>query len=142
MPNRQLLDFATEGNFIYSDPNTAYELREGIVGTPPLQKWSNYTQEGIQIFEKLGDIQKKLVELQKSNEPLKNVSGNLNRMNNLLTICNKKIDTLDSKIDLFYESNGKCKEPPRFENIPSKLEKTKDNNTWNYALCLARGIKQ
>ena len=61
MPNRQLLDFASKGNFIDSDPNTAYELIEGIVGTPPLQKESNYTQEGIQILEKLGDIQKKLL---------------------------------------------------------------------------------
>ena len=26
MPNRQLLDFSTKGNFIDSDPNTAYEL--------------------------------------------------------------------------------------------------------------------
>ena len=43
MPNRQLLDFATKGNFIDSDPNTAYELIEWIVGTPPLQKGSNYT---------------------------------------------------------------------------------------------------
>jgi hypothetical protein len=129
MPNRQLLDFASKGNFIDSDPNTAYELIEGIVGTPPLQKGSNYTQEGIQILEKLGDIQKNLVELQKSNEPLKNVSGNLNRMNNLLTICNKKLDTLDSKIALFSKNNGKRKEPPRFENNPSKLAKTKDDNT-------------
>jgi regulator of replication initiation timing len=99
------------------------------VGTPPLQKGSNYTQEGIQILEKLGDIQKNLVELQKSNEPLKNVIGNLNRMNNLLTICNKKLDTLDSKIVLFSENNGKRKEPPGFETNPSKLAKTKDDNT-------------
>jgi len=56
MPHRQLLDFATKGNFIDSDPNTGYELIEGIVGTPPFQKGSNYTQEGIQILEKLGDM--------------------------------------------------------------------------------------
>ena len=129
MPNRQLLDFYTKGNFIDSDPNTAYELIEGIVGSPPLQKGPNYTQEGLQILEKLGDIQKNLVELQKSNEPRKNVSGNLNRMNNLLTICNKKLDTLDSKIALFSENHGKRKEPPGFESNPSKVAKTKDDNT-------------
>ena len=99
------------------------------MGTPPLQKGPNYTQEGIRILEKLGDIQFFLVELQKSNEPLKNVSGNLNRMNNLLTICNKKLDTLDSKVALFYENHGKRKEPPGFETNPSKVVKTKDDNT-------------
>ena len=98
MPNRQLLDFAAKGNFIESDANTAYEIIEGIVGTPPPQKVFNYTQEGIQILEKLGDMQKNLVELQKSSEPLKNISGNLNRMNTLLTVCNKRLDTLDNKI--------------------------------------------
>ena len=80
-------------------------------------------------MEKLGDIQKNLVELQKYNEPLKNDIGNLNRMNNLLTICNKKLDTLDSKISLFSENNGKHKVPPGFEANPSKLAKTKDDNT-------------
>jgi hypothetical protein len=30
--------------------------------------------------------------------------------------------------------------PP--ENPTPKDVKTKDDNTWNYALCLARGIKQ
>ena len=129
MPNRQLLDFATKGNFIDSDANTAYEIIEGIVGSPPSQKGFNYTQEEIQILEKLGDMQKNLVELQKSNEPLKNVCGNLNRMNNLLTICNKRLDTLDNRIALFSESNGKHKEPPGFENNPPKLAKAKDDNT-------------
>ena len=31
----QLLDFVAKENFIESDANTAYEIIEGIVGTPP-----------------------------------------------------------------------------------------------------------
>ena len=39
-------------------------------------------------------------------------------MNNLLTICNKRLDTLDNKIALFPEDNWKRKEPPGFEKTP------------------------
>ena len=58
MPNRQILDFAAKGIFIESDTNFAYEMIERIVGVPPTQKGSPYTQEGIKILEKLGDMQK------------------------------------------------------------------------------------
>ena len=74
-------------------------------------------------------MQKNLVELQKSNEPLKNISGNLNRMNTLITLCNKRLDILDLKIASFPKNNGKCKEPPRFEKTPIKITKTKGDNT-------------
>src|SRR3989337_2218427 len=127
--HRQLLDFAAKGNFIESEANTAYEIIEGISGIPPPQKGSAFTQEGAQILDKLGDMQKNLVELQKSNEPLKNISGNLNRMNTLITLCNKRLDILDLKIASFPENNGKHKEPPRFEKTPTKITKTKDDNT-------------
>ena len=56
MPHRQLLDFTTKGNFIESDANVAYEIIEGILGIPPSQKGFNYTQEGIPILDKLGDL--------------------------------------------------------------------------------------
>ena len=62
--------------------------------------------------------------LQKSLEPVKNVSGNLHRMNMLITLCNKRLDALDIKIS-GYE--GKRKEPPRSEQNP--IKKTKDDNT-------------
>ena len=71
MPNRQLLDFAAKGNFIEIDANTAYEIIEGIVGTPPSQKGFNYTQEGIQILEKLGDMQKNFLIYKSLVNPLK-----------------------------------------------------------------------
>ena len=45
--------------FIESDVNAANEIIEGIVGTPPPQNGFNYTQEGIQFLEKLGNMQKK-----------------------------------------------------------------------------------
>ena len=77
--HRQLLDFAAKGNFIEIDHNFAYEIIEGIVGVLPLQKGPPLTQEGTQILDKL-------CELQKSIEPLKNVGGNLNRMNTLITL--------------------------------------------------------
>jgi hypothetical protein len=129
MPYRQLLDFAAKGNFIEIDSSIAYEIIEGIVGTPPPQKVFNCTQEGVQILENLGDMQKSFADLQKSSEPLKNISGNLNRMNNLLTICNKRLDTLDNKIALIPEDNLKHKEPPGFEKSPTRVVKTKDGNT-------------
>ena len=71
MSHTQLSNFATKGNFIECDSIIAYEIVEGIVGAPPPQKGFNYIQEGIQILEKLSDMQKNLVEIQKSNEPLK-----------------------------------------------------------------------
>ena len=74
-------------------------------------------------------MQKNLVELQKSNEPLKNISGNLNRTNTLISLCNKRLDILDLKIASFSENNGKRKEPPGFEKTPTKIIKTKDDNT-------------
>ena len=97
--HRQLLDFAAKGNFIEIDPNIAYEIIEGIVGVPPPQKGLHLTQEGTQVLEKL-------CELQKSIEPLKNVGGDLHRMNTLITLCNKRLDALDLKIS---EYEGKRK---------------------------------
>ena len=70
-----------------------------------------------------------MVELQKYNEPLKNISGNLNRMNNLITLCNKRLDILDLKLVYFPENLGKRKEPPGFEKALTKVAKTKEGNT-------------
>ena len=64
--------------------------------------------------------------LQKSLEPLKSVSGNLHRMNMLITLCNKRLDSLDLKIS---EYEGKRKEPPGFEQDSAKKLKTKDGTT-------------
>ena len=64
--------------------------------------------------------------LQKSLEPLKNVGENLNRMNTLITLCNKRLDALDLKIS---EYEGKHKEPPRFEHDSAKKLKIKDGTT-------------
>ena len=61
------------------------------MGVPPLQKGSSPTQEETQILEKL-------CELQKIVEPLKSIGGNINRMNNLITLCNKRVDNLDQRI--------------------------------------------
>ena len=74
-------------------------------------------------------MQKNLVELQKSNEPLKALSSNLNRMNSLFTVCNKRLDTLDNKIDFSSKISGKRKEPPGLEKSPSRMVKAKDDNT-------------
>ena len=90
LSHRQLLDFSAKGSVIDFDPGFAYEIIEGIVGVLPLQKGSSFTQEGTQILEKL-------CELQKIVEPLKNIGGNINRMNNLITLCNKRLDALDQK---------------------------------------------
>ena len=84
LPHRQLLDFAAKSSFIDIDPSFAYEIIEGIVGVLPLQKGSSPTQEETQILEKL-------CELQKIVEPLKSIGGNINRMNNLITLCNKRM---------------------------------------------------
>ena len=64
--------------------------------------------------------------LQKSLEPHKSVSGNLHRMNMLITLCNKRLDSLDLK---FSEYEGKRKEPPGFEHDSTKKLKTKDCDT-------------
>jgi hypothetical protein len=72
--HRQLLDFAAKGNFIELDANTAYEILEGILGIPPIKKGISFTQEGVQILDKLSDLYKHKVELQKYNEPLKHIS--------------------------------------------------------------------
>ena len=121
MSHRQLLDFSAKGSFIDVDPNIAYEIIEGIVGILPPQKGLHHTQEGTQVVEKICEVTKIL---QKSLEPVKNVSGNLHRMNMLITLCNKRLDALDIKIS-GYE--GKRKEPPRSEQNP--IKKTKDDNT-------------
>ena len=132
LPHRQLLDFSTKGNFIEVDPNIAYEIIEGIVGVLPLQKGSPFSHEGT--------ILEKLCELQKFVEPLKNIGGNINRMNNLIILCNKRLDALDQKIS---EHEGKCKETPGSDHNSIKKDKYQ---RWKYLdlsslLCLARGLK-
>ena len=123
MSHRQLLDCVAKGNFIEIDPSIALELIEGIVGTLPQQKGLHQTQEETRVFEKICEVTKIL---QKSLEPLKSVSGNLHRMNMLITLCNKRLDALDLKIS---EYEGKRKEPPRFELDTIKRVKIKDGNT-------------
>ena len=122
MSHRQLLDFAAKGSFIDVDPNIVYEIIEGIVGILPPQKGLHHTQEGTQVFEKLCEVS---IILQKSLEPLKNVSGNLQRMYMLITLCNKWSDALDLKSS---EYEGKRKEPPGFEHNSIKKIKSKDDN--------------
>jgi hypothetical protein len=123
MSHRQLLDFAAKGNFIEIDPNIAYEIIEGIVGILSPQKRLHHTQEGTQVFEKLCEV---TTFLQKSLEPLKSVSGNLHRMNMLITLCSKRLDARDIMISEYEE---KRKEPPGFEQNSIKKIKTKDDNT-------------
>ena len=123
MSHRQLLDCVAKGNFIEIDPHIAHEVIEGIVGTLPQQKGPHHTQEATQVFEKICEVTKIL---QKSLEPLKNVSGNIHRMNMLITLCNKRLDSLDLKIS---DYEGKRKEPPGFELDSAKKLKTKDGNT-------------
>ena len=123
MSHRQLLDCVAKGNFIEIDPHIAHEVIEGIVGTLPQQKGPHHTQEETEVFEKICEVTKIL---QKSLEPLKSVSGNLHRMNMLITLCNKRLDSLDLKIS---EYEGKCKEPPRFEHNIAKRIKNQDDNT-------------
>ena len=122
MSHRQLLDFAAKGSFIEIDPSISYEIIEGIVGVLPPQKGLHHTQEETQVFEKLCEVTNFL---QKSLEPLKNVSGNLHRMNMLITLCNKRLDALYLKIS---EYEGKRKEPPRSEHNLKKVN-TKDDNS-------------
>ena len=50
-------------------------------------------------------------------------------MNTLITLCNKRLDILDLKMVSFPENLGKRKEPPRSEKAPTKVAKTKDDNT-------------
>ena len=128
MSHRQLLDFAAKGSFIDVHPSIAYQIIEGILGVLPPEKGTHHTQEGTQILEKL-------CELQKSLEPLKNVGGNLNRMNTLITLCNKRLDALDLKISEYEE---KRKEPPGFEHNSIKKINTKDGNTQIYPCVYAQ----
>src|SRR4051812_34812408 len=123
MSHRQLLDCVAKGNFIEIDPSIAHEIIEGIVGTLPQQKGHHHTQEETQVFEKICEVAKIL---QKSLEPLKNVSGNIHRMNMLITLWNKRLVSLDLKIS---EHEGKHKEPPGFELDSAKKLKTKYGNT-------------
>ena len=123
MSHRQLLDCVAKGNFIEIDPHIALEIIEGIVGTLPQQKGPHPTQEETQVFEKNCEVTKIL---QKSLEPLKNISENIYRMNMLITLCNKRLHSLDLKIS---EYEGKHKEPPGFELGSAKKFKTKDGNT-------------
>ena len=84
--HRQLLDFVAKGNFIELDANAAYEILEGILGIPPQKKGFHFTPEGAQMLDKLGDLHKHMVEIQKYNEPLKHLNGSINRMNTLITL--------------------------------------------------------
>ena len=63
--HRQILDFAAKGNFLELDANAAYEILEGILGVPPQNKGISFTLERVQILDKLGDLHKHMVELQK-----------------------------------------------------------------------------
>ena len=69
---------------------------------------------GVPIFDKLCDLYKHMVELQKYNEPLKHLNGNINRLNTLITRCNRRLDILDLKMVYFPKNLGKRKEPPGF----------------------------
>ena len=71
--HRQLLDFAAKGNFIELDANAAYEILEEILGIPPQKKGFSFTPEGVQMLDKLGDLHKHMVKIQKYNEPLKHL---------------------------------------------------------------------
>ena len=95
MSHRQLLDCIAKGNFTEIDPSIAHEIIEGIVGTLPQKGGLHPTQEETQVFGKICEVTKIL---QKSLEPLKSVSENLHRMNMLITLCNKWLDSLDLKI--------------------------------------------
>ena len=123
MSHRQLLDCIAKGNFIEIDPSIAHEIIEGILGTLPKQKGPHHTQEETQVLEKICEVTKIL---QKSLEPLKNISGNIHHMNMLITLCNKRLDSLDLKIS---EYEGKRKEPPGFEHDSTQKLKIKDGTT-------------
>ena len=71
------------------------------------------------MLDKLGDLHKHMVELQKYNEPLKHLNGSINCTNTLSTLCNKRLDILDLKMVYFPENLGKRKEPPGFDKTLS-----------------------
>ena len=73
------------------------------MGTLPQKGGPHPTQEETQVFGKICKVTKIL---QKSLEPLKSVSGNLHRMNMLITLCNKRLDSLDL-IFFNMKENGK-----------------------------------
>ena len=75
-------------NFIELDANAAYEILEGILGIPPQKKGFSFTPEGVQMLDRLCDLHKHMVEIQKYNEPLKHLNGSINRMNTLINLCN------------------------------------------------------
>ena len=81
------------------------------------------------MLDKHGDLHKHMVEIQKYNEPLNHLNGSINRMNTLITLCNKRLDILDLKMVSFAENLGKCKDPPRFEKTLTKVAKTMDEKT-------------
>ena len=93
------------------------------------------------MLDKLGDLHTHMVEIQKYNEPLKHLNGSINRMNTLITLCNKRLDILDLKMVSFPDNLGKRKEPPGFEKTLTKVAKTTDDKTYILALCLAKGVK-
>ena len=70
-----------------------------------------------------------MVELQKYNKPLKHLNGSINRMNTLITLCNKRLDILDLQMASFPENLGMHKEPPGFEKALKKVAKTTDDKT-------------
>ena len=65
----------------------------------------------------------------KYNEPLKHLNGSINRMNTLITLCNKRLDILDLKMVSFPKNLGKHKEPPGFEKTLTKVAKTSEDKT-------------
>ena len=93
------------------------------MGTLPQKGGPHPTQEETQVFGKICEVTKNL---QKSLEPLKSVSGNLHRVNMLITLCNKRLDSLDLKN---YEYEGKQKEPPVFEHDSAEKLKIKDGTS-------------
>ena len=74
------------------------------------------------MLDKLGDLHKHMVELQKCNEPPKHLNGSINRMNTLITLCNKRLDILDLKMVSFPKKQAQ--EPPGFEKALTKVAKT------------------
>ena len=93
---------------------------EGVVGISPPHSGSTQAQEGAQTFEKLCEVVKIL---QKSLEPLKNVSGNIHRMNMLITLCNKRLDALDLNM------RGNINNLPDMNKNYLKIIETKDDNS-------------
>ena len=81
------------------------------------------------MLDKLGDLHKHMVELQKYNEPLNHLKGSINHMNTLITLRNKRLDSLDLKMVSFLENLGKHKEPPGFEKTLTNVAKTSDDKT-------------